>query len=137
MCIRVPTGIVLLVLSSLGTGATFHEFCVTRIIGAGSETLRARLHFNGADPGEETAALLLIRHYRQPGVDVVHVDAPGPTCAARDAQEIALGKTGTPTATAIHPGGFSDIAKATNQAYSTLNTAATEASRMMCRVLPC
>ena len=137
MCIRATIGIALMVLSNLVSGATYHEFCVPRIVGVGSETLRARLHFNGPDPGEKTAALLLIRHYRQPGVDVVRVDAPGPACAARDAQEIALGKTGTPADTAIPPAGFSNVAKATNQAYSALNTAATEASRLMCRVLPC
>ena len=137
MRVRAIAGIVLAVTSHLATGTTYHEFCVTRVIGASDETLRARLHFNGADPGEEAAALLLIRHYRQPGVDVVRIDASGPACKVQNVQEIALGNAGRPQVIATEPAGLSDFAKTANLAYSALNTAASEVSRMMCRVLPC
>ncbi len=72
-----------------------YDFCVTRVMQAGSDVLRTRLLFEDKDPGVEVAGHLLIRHYRQPLVTAVRIEDYRPeVCGTAETQFLAL-KAGT------------------------------------------
>ena len=85
-------GILLCALANMPALAnTQHEFCVTRVMQAGSDVLRTRLLVEEHDPGAEQAAHLLIRHYRQPLVALVRIEDYRPeVCGNAETHFLAL-----------------------------------------------
>ena len=70
---------------------TPYDFCVTRVLQAGSDVLRTRLLFEEHDPGAELAGHLLIRHYRQPLVASVRIEDYRPeVCGSAEIHFLAL-----------------------------------------------
>ena len=68
-----------------------YDFCVTRVMQAGSDVLRTRLLFEDKDPGVELAGHLLIRHYRQLLVTAVRIEDYRPeVCGTAETQFLAL-----------------------------------------------
>jgi hypothetical protein len=117
-------------------GAT-HDFCVTRVEVGGPEYSRARLYFNGEDPGREAAGLMLIQHYRSKGTPAVRIDDESSgVCAHSDTQHIALGEPARQRPKTAGAG-LPNLGRAANQATHALTGIAEDASRLMCRILPC
>ncbi|MBL8384269.1 MAG: hypothetical protein JNM90_14405 [Burkholderiales bacterium] len=131
-------GPLLLALAGSASAAPFHEFCVTRSTPGGPEVSRARLYFSGTDPGKEAAGLHLVRHFRHPQSVVVHVDENiDGTCRIAPTHHVVLNDVAPPAAAGrvkTTPPNLRDISR---QASDALTDAATEASRLMCRFLPC
>ena len=68
-----------------------YDFCVTRVMQAGSDVLRTRLLFEDKDPGVDLAGHLLIRHYRQPLVALVRIEDYRPeVCGNAESHFLAL-----------------------------------------------
>lgn len=117
--------------------ATTHDFCITRGEIAGPEVSRARLYFNGEDPGREAASHLLVQHYRRKGTPAVRVDeAASGACANADTQHITFTE---PVRRRPEPAdsGIPNVGRVANQASHALTSIAEDASRLMCRLLPC
>ena len=114
-----------------------HDFCVTRLEVAGPQSSRARIYFNAEDPGREAAGHFLIQHYRSRGAPAVRIDdESSAACAHSDTQHIALNETGSPQRAAVEAG-FPNVGRVANLASHALTGIAEDASRLMCRVLPC
>ena len=122
---------------SQASASATHDFCITRVEIAGPEMLRARIYFNDEDPGREAAGHLLIQHYRRKGTPAVRVDdAASAACNNAETQHIAI------NAPARHrpdraDSEFPNIGRVANQATHALTSIAEDASRLMCRLLPC
>lgn len=95
---------------------TPYDFCVTRLMQTGSDVLRTRLLFDEHDPGAELASHLLIRHYRQPLVTSVQIEAYRPElCGNAETQFLAL-KAGTGPSRQVEPARhLPDLGKAASQ----------------------
>ena len=117
--------------------ATTHDFCITRVEIAGPEFLRARIYFSDEDPGREAASHLLVQHYRRKGTPAVRVDevASG-ACANADTQHITFTE---PVVRRPEPAdsGIPNVRRVANRASHALTSIAEDASRLMCRLLPC
>lgn len=125
-----------LVCSPSSASAT-HDFCITRVEIAGPEMLRARIYFNDQDPGREAASHLLVQHYRRKGTPAVRVDdAASDACTHAETQHIAL-NTPARSLPAATDSALPSIGRVANQATHALTSIAEDASRLMCRLLPC
>lgn len=95
---------------------THHDFCVTRVMQAGSDVLRTRLLFDEHDPGAELAGHLLIRHYRQPLVTSVRIEDYRPeVCGNAETQFLALKAGPGPLKQAEPARRLPDLGKAASQ----------------------
>lgn len=96
--------------------STPYDFCVTRVLQAGSDVLRTRLLFEEHDPGAELAGHLLIHHYRQPLVASVRIEDVRPeVCGNAETHFLAL-KTGPGPLRQVEPGRrFRDLGRAASQ----------------------
>lgn len=133
---RLLSGLVLFACTGAAWGQ--YDYCVTRTLGAGSEIIRARLHITGDDPGPEASALHVARHYRRPGSGGVRIEPyEAARCAAPETQDIALAPPGfhdrEPAAAPADP----NLGRLANVAGATATGIAAEASRLMCRLIPC
>jgi len=114
-----------------------HDFCVTRMEIAGPQSSRARIYFNAEDPGREAAGHLLIQHYRSRGAPAVRIDEESSAaCTHSDTQHIALNETGNQRRAAVDAG-IPNLGRVANLASHALTGIAEDASRLMCRLLPC
>lgn len=119
-------------------GSSPHEFCVSRNSPAGNDVVRTRFHFGAADPGRAAASLLLVRHYRQPGIISVEVDAyDSATCAATEVQDIALTARPERIPDRAPVGPVPNLGRVADLASGAVTGIAEQASRLMCRLLPC
>jgi hypothetical protein len=120
------------------SAAAMHEFCVTRVAASGTEVSRTRIYFRSDDPGREIAGHMLIQHYRRASAAAVRIDddADG-VCRYSDLHHISVHEGSPPIASgeavAIPP----NVGRVANQASGALTAVAAEASRLMCRILPC
>ena len=93
-----------------------YDFCVTRVMQAGSDVLRTRLLFEDHDPGVELASHLLIRHYRQPLVTAVHIEDYRPeVCGTAETQFLALKAGSGPLQRAEPARRLADLGRAASQ----------------------
>lgn len=117
--------------------AATHDFCVTRVEVSGPESSLARIYFNDEDPGREVAGHMLIQHYRRKGAPAVRIDdGTSGACAHAETQHIAL-NTPAPQRPGPPDPGFPNVGRVANQATHALTGIAEDASRLMCRLLPC
>lgn len=115
-----------------------HDFCVMRPVGGASQTIRSRVHVSGEDPGPEAAALHLARHYRRAFGAGVHIEPfEAARCPALEIQEIALGPPGIHDREAPEPPFDPNVGRIANVASATALGVASEATRLVCRFLPC
>lgn len=134
-----PAVFVLLAFSSMNAcPSTFHDFCATRLGASGIEVSRARIYFTGEDPGREAASLSLVQHYRRTDISTVRIDDSNEAaCQHVETQHIAHNgpvARGTPQPTGD---GLPNIGRAVRQVSGAVTSVAEQASRLMCRVLPC
>lgn len=116
---------------------TTHGFCVTRAELAGPEHARAHVHVGTRDPGREAAGLMLVQHFRSKGTPAVRLDEEASAaCAHAETQHITLGEPAAQRPAAAADS-LPNLGQATRQASRALTGIAEDASRLLCRVLPC
>ncbi len=107
-----------------------YDFCVTRVMQAGSDVLRTRLLFEDNDPGVELAGHFLIRHYRQPLVASVRIEDYRPeVCGNAESHFLAL-KAGQGPLRQVEPARrLPDLGRAASQTVNLVSETYTNAVR--------
>jgi hypothetical protein len=96
------------------------------------------VHVNGEDPGPEAAALHLARHYRRSLGGGVHIEPfDAARCPSLETQEIALSPPGIHDREAPEAPIDPNVGRIANVAGATVLGMASEATRLVCRFLPC
>lgn len=133
--------------------AAGHDFCVTRVWPAGSDSIRTRLLGDAHAPSREVMGQLLVRHYRQSPVTTIRVEDYHPdSCAASDSQFLMLNGTApwdtpAPRSPALpESGGGANLAAKlitntymdlTMQAISAVGSANGAAHQIICGMVKC